>query len=315
MGIFSSLFSSKKGNATDSTEKDNQKNFDILKYDGLRAMQMRRVDYAIRCFEEALNLQEDFETMGFLMNAYTTANEPEEALEVADNMIALEPEDVNTRLARLNLLFLLDRNADALEEAERAWELDTENYLTLFLMAKARWATGDGIGAIGDLTKAIELKEDFTDAYHLRADIRLSLEKGKEALADVEKMIELSPEEETAYLLRGRVREYLDDAEAAEQDYRLVLELNPFNEDAYLLLGVLLTRQKRYDEAIAVYDEAVEHNEQFAKAYAGRGRAKREMGDEEGALADLKISAELEPEGEAAPGQANFDDMYKGGIF
>lgn len=317
MGIFSSLFSSKKEDATADKEKDGQKNFDILKYDGIRAMQIHQIDYAIRCFSEALRIQSDFETMNYLANAYTMQHETESALEVVNEMLELEPDHVNTLLMRVNLLFLSDRDTDVLADTAHVIELDPENYLAYFMQAKGKRTAADQIGAIADLTRALAIKEDFADAYLLRSEILLSMQQGNEALVDAEEVIRLVPEEETAYLLRGRIHELLKDTEAALKDYQEALELNPFNENAYLLYGNLLLAEKRYDEAIAVYDEAIEHNEQFAKAYAERGRAKNEKGDKEGALSDLKTSIELNPEGEEAGklGQANFDDMYKGGIF
>mgnify|MGYP000799416441 CR=1 FL=1 len=55
--------------------KNEQKNFDILKYDGVRAQKMGKLVYAIKCFTEALNIQEDFETMSYLVSAYTMAND------------------------------------------------------------------------------------------------------------------------------------------------------------------------------------------------------------------------------------------------
>ena len=78
--FFKSLFSSSKA-ATPEEEKskNDQKNFDILKYDGVRAQKIGQVAYAIKCFTEALKLQEDFETMTYLVAAYTTANKAEEA--------------------------------------------------------------------------------------------------------------------------------------------------------------------------------------------------------------------------------------------
>ena len=48
--------------------KNEQKNFDILKYDGVRAQKMGKLAYAIKCFTEALNIQEDFETMSYLVS-------------------------------------------------------------------------------------------------------------------------------------------------------------------------------------------------------------------------------------------------------
>ena len=61
--FFTSLFSSNKGEENNK-EKIEQKNFDILKYDGVRAQKIGKHAYAIKCFNEALNLQEDFETLG-----------------------------------------------------------------------------------------------------------------------------------------------------------------------------------------------------------------------------------------------------------
>ena len=52
MGIFSSLFGGSK-------KTEEEKNFDILKYDGFRAMRIGNLTYALKCFEEATAIQED----------------------------------------------------------------------------------------------------------------------------------------------------------------------------------------------------------------------------------------------------------------
>ena len=65
MGFFKSFFSGKPANPEEEKQKNNQKNFEIFKYDGMRAQRMGRADYAIKCFTEALALQEDFETMWY----------------------------------------------------------------------------------------------------------------------------------------------------------------------------------------------------------------------------------------------------------
>ena len=304
--FFTSLFSSSKpAEATEDKAKNEQKNFDILKYDGVRAQKMGKLAYAIKCFTEALNIQEDFETMSYLVSAYTMANDLGKAEDVLNRMVEMEPDHIATRLTRVNLLFM--------------FELEPSNHVAYFMMAKAKKATNDVFGAIADLTRSISLKEDFADAYLSRAEILLGLGQAKEALPDVEKAIEIVPEEESSYLLRGRIHMALGDIEAANSDFQQVLDLNPFNEDACILSGQLLIEQKKYDEAIAFFDEAIETNPSFAKAYSERGRAKNLKGDKTGAFEDLKKSLELNPEGEEAQkmnGQhSNFDNMYKGGIF
>ena len=47
MGFFKSFFSGKPDNPLAEQEKTRQKNFDIFKYDGIRAQRMGRQDYAI----------------------------------------------------------------------------------------------------------------------------------------------------------------------------------------------------------------------------------------------------------------------------
>lgn len=320
--FFKSLFSSSNTQTEETEEtktKNDRKNFDILKYDGIRAQRIGRVSYAIKCFTEALNIQDDYETMGYLVSAYTQNSQLEEALEIVDRMIDREPEQLDPLLSRVNLLFMLDRDAEAIDTCQRMITLAPDNHIPPFLMAKAKKTTGDLLGAIADLTRSIALKEDFPDAYLLRADLLLTMKQGKEALADIETAISLVPEEETAYLLRGRIHELLGDLEAATDDYRHVTDLNPFNEEGCLLAGKLLITRQEYDEAIAFFDEAIEANPDFAKAYAERGRAKNLSGDKDGAFADLKKSIELNPDGDEAArfnGQhSNFDDLYKGGIF
>ena len=162
--FFKSLFSSSKvATPEEEKSKNDQKNFDILKYDGVRAQKIGQVAYAIKCFTEALKLQEDFETMTYLVAAYTTANKADEALEVLNRMVELEPDHINTLLTRVNVLFMLDKDVDVIADCRHILELEETNHLAWFLMGKAKRTTSDPLGAIADLTKAIALKEDFTD--------------------------------------------------------------------------------------------------------------------------------------------------------
>jgi tetratricopeptide (TPR) repeat protein len=314
MGFFSSLFFSEK-TEEDQQQKADHKKFDILKYDGIRAQRFGKTEYALKCFIEALKINEDFETMKYLLNACYTLNRHDQALETLNAMVKTGIEPANVLLMRANFLFLLGNPSEAITDCEQAIELEPENYTAYFQLAKMQRALGEPEKAIANIAHLIRLKDDFAEAYSLRADLYLSTGKGNDALADIEKVIELTPEDETAYLLRGRIRELLGDADAAFLDYQTASELNPFNEEAYLLAGQLMTSREKYGEAIALFDEAIEHNENFARAYAARAFAKRQTGDMEGALADEKIAGELNPEEKPNPSENNFDDLYKGNII
>jgi tetratricopeptide (TPR) repeat protein len=317
--FFKSLFSSpKEEEASDTISKNDKKNFDIFKYDGIRALQMGRLPYAIKCFTEALNIQDDFETMNYLVAAYTNSHELEDGLEVATQMISLEPGNIATYLTRTNILLLMKKGEEAIADCLKVIELEKNNPLAWFLLGKARKITNELPEAIEDLTKALAIKDDFTDAYLLRSEILLETNQPGEALPDIEKAIELAPDEESVYLLRGQILEKLNDFPAATGDYNRVLELNPFNTDAFMFLGALLINAGNPDDAIQCFDEAIELKPDFARAYNERAKAKELKGDKEGAAADLKTANELqqpESESEQPAAQSNFEDMYKGGIY
>lgn len=57
MGFFKSFFSGKSDSPANEKQKNEQKNFEIFKYDGMRAQRMGRTDYAIKCFTEALAIR------------------------------------------------------------------------------------------------------------------------------------------------------------------------------------------------------------------------------------------------------------------
>ena len=315
MSFFSSLFFQAK-TEDDQQQKTDQKNFDILKYDGIRAQRMGKTEYAVRCFTEALKIQKDLETMKYLMSACYTLNRHDQALETLHEMVETGEEPAVTLLLRANHFFTMEKYAEAASDCVQAIELEPDNYFAYFQLAKSECALGEPTRAIDHLDKATGIKDDFAEGYALRANIYLAMKRENDALADVEKLMELTPEDETAYLLRGRIYELLDDTDAAFADYQQAIELNPFNEEAWLMAGHLMLTREKYDEATVLFDEAIEHNEKFARAYAARALAKHQTGDHEGASADAKIAGELNPAEKEKPAENhNFDDLYKGNII
>lgn len=79
MGLLSSLFWRKQEKRKQRTGEQEKKNFEILKYDGIRARNIRQLPYAIKCFEEATAIKEDIETMELLAASYLQTGKTEEA--------------------------------------------------------------------------------------------------------------------------------------------------------------------------------------------------------------------------------------------
>lgn len=296
MGFFKSLFSGKASNPEAEQQKNARKNFEIFKYDGMRAQRMGRADYAIKCFTEALAIEEDFETMGYLAQIYTQTGKLNEAKQLLERMAEMEPTHVATYLSLANVCYMLEDYPTMAEAAKKAIEIEEGNAMAHYLLGKAVNGQGDGIMCIAHLTKAITLKEDFQEARLLRAEALTGMAQYKEAMEDIEAMLAQNPEDESALLLRGKIKEATGKAGEAEADYRLVTELNPFNRQAYLSLGKLYLSQNKPADAITLFNEAIEMDPDFAEAYQERGRAKLMDGDKEGSVEDMKKALELNPQ-------------------
>ena len=280
------------GETDESEETKLNRNFDVLKYDGIKALKIGKNTYAIRCFNEALKLKEDVEVLEHLVGAYNREDRMEEAIKTAGRLVDIEPDNIPVLLMRANLNFMAEKYEAAIADCNRVIALDATNASAYYLAAKAKKAAGDVLGTIVSLSQAITIKEDFAEALLLRAEMMLSTRDYKDGLQDIEKVIGLMPEEENAFLIRGRLHEALGDDQAAEQDYEVVTGLNPFNEQAYLQLGTLYIAREQPDKAIELFDEAIELKPEFPRAYSERGRAKLMKGDKNGSVEDLKKALE-----------------------
>ena len=285
MGFFKSFFSGKQDKPETEKQKNEQKNFEIFKYDGMRAQRMGRPDYAIKCFTEALAIQDDFETMSYLSQVYIQTNALSEAHELLERMAKLEPEHTSTFLTLANVCYLQEDYQAMAKAAQKAIEIEEGNAMAHYLLGRAKQGMDDGIMSIAHLT----------EARLLRAEALTKMKQYNEAMEDIDAILAQDADDESALLLRGKIKEATGDAGAAEADYCHVTELNPFNEQGFLYLGQLYIEQKKLPEAIALFDEAIELNPNFAQAYHERGRAKLLNGDKDGSVEDTKIALELNP--------------------
>ena len=59
MGFWKSFFGGEENDPEEQKKNNEARNFDILKYDGVKAMHTHQMDYAVKCFREALKIKDD----------------------------------------------------------------------------------------------------------------------------------------------------------------------------------------------------------------------------------------------------------------
>ena len=185
--FFKSFFSGKSEDPENEKQKTAKKNFEIFKYDGLRAQRMGRPDYAIKCFTEALAIEEDFETLSYLSQLYVQLTELDKAREILNRMVELEPTLTSTYLALANVCYMQEDYKSMETAAQKAIEIEEGNAMAHYLLGKATQGMNDDLMAIGHLTKAIVLKDDFIEARLLRAEALVKMNQLKEAAEDIQR--------------------------------------------------------------------------------------------------------------------------------
>ena len=186
MGLLSSLFGGEKKKENNQQEN---KNFDILKYDGIRARNIRQLPYAIKCFEEAIALKEDAETMELLAASYIQTGKTDEARVIYNRLTEIEPESTKVLLSLAGVCFMQEDYAAMKEACQKAIALDNKNKTAFYLASKAEVGEKNYIQAIVMLTKAIAIDEDFKEAYQLRAEVLWNMRQPKEALDDIKSIL------------------------------------------------------------------------------------------------------------------------------
>lgn len=230
MNFFKKLF----GSQNTSEEVKEEKNFDVLKYDGVRALRMQQFDYAAKCFVLAIELNAyDLECRDYLSQAYISLGDMQNAYTQLMAISAAQPNNVAVLLRMADVLYMTEDYAAMAEVCEKALQLDSENIMTYYIYAKAYKGLNDLDAAIAMLSKAIDRREDFDVAHLLRGNVLLENNQTAEAALDADNLYQRIEENEDVLLLKARVEKALGNLKEAEKVYTKAIDFNPFLIEAY----------------------------------------------------------------------------------
>jgi len=120
--------------------------------------------------------------------------------------------------------------------------------------------------AINDFTRAIEIDPCYEEAYRNRAIAYADTGKLDNAIYNFTKAIEIKPNFITAYYDRALTYLYkIGDYEKAIADFSKVIALYPlYMPQAYMNLSRAFKKAKRYYMAIEIYQEFMQHYDDFS---------------------------------------------------
>lgn len=239
MNFLKALFGVKEENTEDKKKNEEQKNFDILKYDGVKAMHSNQHDYAVKCFSHALQIQEDPEIRDYLSRIFIYTGNMEQAKTQLQKLSEKQPDNIKIRIRMANVAYL-DEDYDAMSEiCEKASQIDNGNTEIMYLHAKACIGNGNNEKAVELLTRALDINKEYGEAYLLRGETLLENGNIEDAGKDAAWLLEHTLENEDVLMLKANIEKAAGHFSDAIFYYSKVIENNPFNINAYKLRGEL----------------------------------------------------------------------------
>lgn len=266
MSFFKALFGGKIETPEEKEKAEEEKNFEVLKYDGVRAMRSGNMDYAVKCFRHALEFKDDLEIHDYLSQVLINSNELMKAMEELQVLADACPDNSQVLTHMANVAYMMEDYAKMEEVCGKAIQIDGDNPQNWYLQAMANKGLGNTVAAVAMFTKAIALDENYGSAYLQRGMTLLGIGDVPGAKKDADWLVERVADNEDVLLFKARVEHASGNADVAKDIYTNVIDLNPFSVDAYI----------------------------------ERGRILMETGDKFGAAADLKKALELNPESASA---------------
>lgn len=261
MGFWNSLFGGET-NPEEEKRAADERNFDLLKYDGVKAMRIGQYEYAVKCFEKALETKEDAEVRDYLSRAFIRMGRLDDALAELKKLTMQEPDNIHLKMQAAGVAFMKEDYAEMTALCEQALAVDADNAMVHLFYAKAELGQNNVIQGIARLTKAIALEENLADAR----------------------------------LLRGQTLLKMGDFNAASEDVAWLTEHTEESEDVLLLHARIEAAKGNADEAIRIYSQVIDVNPFQVDALRERGKLRLEQGDKQGAEEDMKMVLELNPE-------------------
>lgn len=289
MNIIKKLFGTTHENPGKEQVQQAEKDFDVLKYDGLAALRQNQLDYAIKCFVHALSLKDDDETRDYLSQAYIRGNQLAEAMDELSTLSAEHPDNVEILLRMARVAFMQEDYAKMMEVSSKASELSPNDPRVAYASAQAFIGRGNPVVAVAMLTKAIALSQNKrVEAPSADVAQDKSSAAGQPS-ADSQPFFD-------AYLLRGQTLLKMGDVQGASADASFLTEHLPEEEEPLLLQAGCLAAEKRNEEAEAVYNKVIELNPFSVEAFRGRGAVRLAAGNRKGVAEDAQEVLTLDPD-------------------
>ncbi len=235
-------------------------------------------------------------------NELLDLNQPQEALDNFQEVIALDADNLKAWQGRGDALRRLERNEAAIIAYNKALQFESNNSK---ILSKKGWALYEQKAYDQSLSmqeKALEIDPNNASAWSGKGIALIGLQRYEEALTAFNQAQRLKPQEPKIWLNKALALEYLQRPRAVEEVYEEALtayddflRVKPNEPVAWVDRGEVLRKLNRYQDALNSYEEAIEVKPNFHSAWQGKGITHFFRGEYEQALDAYDQALDINP--------------------
>lgn len=274
---------------------------------GLVLDELQQYGDAIAAYDQVLALHPDFYKAWYSRGAsLEKLHRLTEAIASYDQAIAAKDDFPKAWLSRGNCYRSQSQYELALADYAQALLLQPDDPEVLGQQAATLCEVGQAAQAVEDYTQALAQKPDDLDLLRGRGEAWTVLGQTDRALDDYEQVLAIAPASPTVLFLKAKLLHQLGWEQAANQIYQTLLDGQiPESPDSvstelqasvWQWRGKLRYQQQNFAEALADYDQALQHQTKAADLWHDRGRALLALERIEEAIASFDRALQLAPE-------------------
>eukprot|EP01063_Lacrimia_lanifica_P030925 TRINITY_DN5002_c0_g1_i1.p1 TRINITY_DN5002_c0_g1~~TRINITY_DN5002_c0_g1_i1.p1 ORF type:complete len:1347 (+),score=658.12 TRINITY_DN5002_c0_g1_i1:120-4160(+) len=251
-----------------------------------------------KCYEE---LVEAFPTVGsymFLGEAYMSIQEPEKAIEAYEKARAMDPNDAEMA-SRIGRAFITTHDyAKAIQYYKNAVKTEPNKLALRHDLASLYWKLGSYEEAEKELKNSLQKKEKNASGgeklQSIMDDVKttLLLAKVYKSAGDHRKASES--------LVQAKVNQQSVLKKVLGEGHEMVQAQKQIGANICAELGDYYTRQKKADDAVKHYNEALRHDETYARPMLALAKLYRDKGDLDGCEHQANALLRVDPTNEEA---------------
>jgi tetratricopeptide (TPR) repeat protein len=209
--------------------------------------------------------------------------------------VALDGESFWGRFGRGWLYFRVGRLGAAEDDFDVVTQVAPQSVLGFWARGYVRLTARNYEDSIFDFDQALQLGGESASSYLLRGYAFLGIGQRERAVGDFDTALTYDISEPATYIGRGFAHLKLGDVGNAEEDFSAAVGLDPASALAQEGLGLVLNERREFERALESFAIAIDGKPRV-DTHFGRGVARMETGDIEGAVSDFEEALQISPD-------------------